>query len=158
MGGFFCVEGKGAAGLCVTEFARTGTDISAYHKCGCSFSPAFTHIGTTTTAADGVQFVRIYNMFCFGISCICTYAYFQPVRFFNVIHGYLFFQARVTVPDRYLLFQILNKEVAYTGEQVVACIAAKNAMVTVGVNLHVNDVYILIFSDIKASCIVFNIF
>lgn len=85
-------RGSGAAGLCVTEFARTGTDISAYHKCGCSFSPAFTHIGTTTTAADGVQFVRIYNMFCFGISCICTYAYFQPVRFFNVIHGYLFFR------------------------------------------------------------------
>ena len=41
------------------------------------------------------------------------------------------------MPDRYLLFQILNKKVAYTGEQVVACIAAKNAMVTVGVNLHV---------------------
>ena len=73
-------------------------------------------------------------------AAICSFAYGMPyavVRFFNVIHGYLFFQARVTVPDRYLLFQILNKEVAYTGEQVVACIAAKNAMVTVGVNLHV---------------------
>ena len=59
VGGFFCVEGKGAAGLCVTEFARTGTDISAYHKCGCSFSPAFTHIGTTTTAAESIQLMKL---------------------------------------------------------------------------------------------------
>ena len=67
--------------LCIAELAATGTDVSAYHKSGRTFSPTFSHIGTTSAAAYRVQAVGFYNAFCLGITFVGTDTYFEPFRY-----------------------------------------------------------------------------
>ena len=55
-----------------------GADIAGYHKGCCTFSPAFSHVRTTTAAANGMQTVTFYNTLCFCVTFIGADTYLQP--------------------------------------------------------------------------------
>ena len=73
------VKGKRLTGLRIAEATAAGTDIPSYHKGGRPPTPAFSHIGTSSTTADGVQTVRLYNPFRLGVAFIGSYANLQPL-------------------------------------------------------------------------------
>ncbi|EGF56859.1 hypothetical protein HMPREF9446_02002 [Bacteroides fluxus YIT 12057] len=80
MGRFIDIQRQRFAGLGIAEFTATGTDIATYHKGGGSFTPTFSHVGATATAANRMEAMGFHNAFCFGIALIGTNAYFEPFR------------------------------------------------------------------------------
>ena len=66
-------------------------DSHKLHTICSTFSPAFSHIGATPTAADCVQAVGINYSFGFGVSFVGTDINFQPFRLtYSVSHYKLF--------------------------------------------------------------------
>src|SRR5690554_4920275 len=49
----------GPAGSYRTKTVTAGADISQYHKSGCTFSPAFTHIRTIAAFTNSMQLMCI---------------------------------------------------------------------------------------------------
>ena len=88
MRGFGGIQRMRASGLRITEFAATGSDVPPDHKCGGSFSPAFSKIRATSAAADCMQFMGVYNFLGFRIPFVGTNADLQPFRFLNVFHAF----------------------------------------------------------------------
>ena len=62
--------------LCIAELAATGTDISPYHKSGRTFSPTFSHIGTTSAAAY-LSLIHILEFL--SVEAVTEVAHYQQV-------------------------------------------------------------------------------
>ena len=75
---FVGIQWERAPGLCIAELTTAGADIAGYHKGCCTFSPAFSHVRSTTAAANGMQTVTFYNTLCFCVTFIGADTYLQP--------------------------------------------------------------------------------
>ena len=84
-----------AAGLCVAEFATARADVTANHKGSSSFSPAFSHIRATPTAAYSMQAVGVDNPFGFGVSFVGTDINFQPFGLTYSVRHYKLFKKKL---------------------------------------------------------------
>lgn len=121
------VERKWLTCLCVAESTAASTDIAANHKGGCSPTPALPHVGTSPTAADGMQAMGLYDAFRLGVALIGAYADFQPLG----LSGSLFWFHTIS-----LSLQFTVEEVGQAGVEVQTSITSVNAMVAIGVKLH----------------------
>ena len=95
MSRFVTIQRMWTTGLCVAEFTTAGADVTADHESSRSFSPAFSHIGATPTAADCVQAVGVDNPFGFGVSFVGTDINFQPFGLTYSVRHYKLFKKKL---------------------------------------------------------------